>query len=434
MFAWLRGRPWPLATAWLLFLAPFFFVVYGFCNHYTASRSDVGVLVFGWEKHIPFTPSLILPYMSIDFFFGLSLFLCQHKAELHRHALRLVLAIVVSAIGFLLFPLQFTFEVPATDGFNGLLFKTLHGFDKPFNQAPSLHISLLMLLWVVYARYLPGLWSWVMHVWFTLIGVSVLTVYQHHFIDIVTGFAVGLVCLYLLPEHGWKAAPSVDRRRANQLAHRYLAGSLACLGLAYAVGGWAWLALWPAIALLLVAIGYYQLGPTVFHKVHGQYHWAARLLLAPYLAGVRLSHRHYLRRLQPWHEITPELAIGAWPANRQQLPPGTIAVLDMTGEFASPFHPAELPYLNLPVMDLTAPNPATLKAAIEFIDQHRPHGKVFVHCALGLSRSAAVAAAWLVSQGRFNDADSALRHIAALRPGVVWTDSHLHTIHAATQS
>ncbi len=432
MFNWLRGRPWPQATAWLLFLAPFFFIVYGFCNQYTASRSDVGILVYGWEKHIPFTPSLILPYMSIDFFFGLSLFLCTHKPELHRHALRLMLAIVISAIGFLLFPLQFSFDVPATgDGFNGTLFKALHGFDKPFNQAPSLHISLLMLLWVIYHRYLQGAWRWVMHIWFALIGVSVLTVYQHHFIDVVTGFIVGLMCLYVIPDHGWKTQPSADRQRANRLGHRYLAGSLICATLAYAAGGWAWLALWPGMALLLVAVGYYQLGPSVFHKIHGKHHWVSRLLLAPYLAGVRLSHRHYLRKLQPWHDITPQLAIGAWPADKQMLPPGTTAVLDLTGEFSASFHPADLPYLNLPVMDLTAPDTATLHAALQFIDRYSVTGKVFVHCALGLSRSATVAAAWLVEHGQFPDADTAFRHIANIRQGVVWQPAHLSSVASA---
>ena len=44
------------------------------------------------------------------------------------------------------------------------------GFDKPYNQAPSLHIALLVVLWVCYARYASGAWRWLLHGWFALIG------------------------------------------------------------------------------------------------------------------------------------------------------------------------------------------------------------------------------------------------------------------------
>jgi len=52
------------------------------------------------------------------------------------------------------------------------MFETLALFDKPFNQAPSLHIALMVLLWVVYLRALPQAWRWMVHGVFALIGVS----------------------------------------------------------------------------------------------------------------------------------------------------------------------------------------------------------------------------------------------------------------------
>ena len=76
--------------------------------------------------------------------------------------------------------------------FFGSLFELLGQFDKPFNQMPSLHIALMVLLWVVYLRALPRTWHWLVHGAFTLIGISVLTTWQHHFIDVPTGRGTGV--------------------------------------------------------------------------------------------------------------------------------------------------------------------------------------------------------------------------------------------------
>src|SRR5207249_862911 len=73
---------------------------------------------------------------------------------------------------------------------------------QPFNQAPSLHIALLVILWVLYARHVPRWALWLLHPWFLLVGVSVLTTYQHHFIDIPTGALLGFLCLWLWPDRG----------------------------------------------------------------------------------------------------------------------------------------------------------------------------------------------------------------------------------------
>ena len=95
---------------------------------------------------------------------------------------------------------SFGFERPDAGGVAGALFTLLMGFDKPYNQAPSLHIGLLVVLWAVYAKHLRGTAARaVLHLWFAAIGVSVLTTYQHHAIDVPTGAAVGCFALFLFP-------------------------------------------------------------------------------------------------------------------------------------------------------------------------------------------------------------------------------------------
>ena len=98
---------WKYGLIILLFLAPFFFLTYGFANDYASSLNSVPSIMFDWEKHIPLWPWTIVPYWSIDLFYGLSLLLCWNKFELKQHALRLFSAQVISITCFSLFPLKF---------------------------------------------------------------------------------------------------------------------------------------------------------------------------------------------------------------------------------------------------------------------------------------------------------------------------------------
>ena len=89
----------------------------------------------------------------------------------------------------------------------------------------------------VYAKHLRGtLARGVLHLWFAAIGVSVLTTYQHHAIDVPTGAAVGCLALFLFPLRdaagrlpGADASPGAAGRA---LARRYALGvaALALVG------------------------------------------------------------------------------------------------------------------------------------------------------------------------------------------------------------
>ena len=188
-------RPWKRAIAWLLFLGPWFFLTYGLCNQFAARLDFVPSYYAGWEQAIPFVPWMLLPYWTIDAFYAASVFLARDRAELDVLGRRLALATLISCIGFLLFPLRFAFERPEVSGFNGWLLARLLAFDKPFNQAPSLHISLLLILWVHYLGHVGAKRKWLLSAWFALIGVSVVGTFQHHMIDLYAGLIAGLLCL-----------------------------------------------------------------------------------------------------------------------------------------------------------------------------------------------------------------------------------------------
>jgi hypothetical protein len=208
-------RPWLLAALWLALLGPMFFVVYGWCNAFTSHRLDVGTFFFSWERRIPFVPAMIVPYLSIDLFFAGSFFLCRNPGALRIHALRIVLAIILSAIGFLVFPLRYGWARPAVAGWLGTLFAPLNALDQPYNLFPSLHISLRTILWRVYGpstRARPWLWG-VTGLWFALIAVSTLLIYQHHVIDLVGGYLVAQLCCAAVREKAVEKSPSALQER-----------------------------------------------------------------------------------------------------------------------------------------------------------------------------------------------------------------------------
>lgn len=152
MRRWFAQRPWKRAIAWLVLLGPLFYATYGFANWWAASRAMVPTLAFGWERGIPFLPWTIFPYWTINVFYALSLFLARDKHTMDRHALRLVTATVIAVSCFVAWPLRFSFGQPAVSGAPAVLFDALRGFDQPFNQAPSLHIALAVILWDWYRQ------------------------------------------------------------------------------------------------------------------------------------------------------------------------------------------------------------------------------------------------------------------------------------------
>ena len=423
-------KPWGRALGWLALLGPFFFATYGLATWITAQRAYVPAVVFDWERAIPFLPWTIVPYWSIDLLYGLSLFTCSDRRELDTHAKRLLTAQIVAVCCFLLFPLTFTFDRPVTDGAFGWLFQVLGLFDKPFNQAPALHIALLVILWAQFGRKVTGgAWRAALHIWFVLIGVSTLTTWQHHFIDVPTGALLGFVCLWLWPQGAPSPLASLrstaDAVR-HRLARRYALGAIAAAAVAFSIGGWGLWLLWGTVALTLVAVNYALIGPAGFQKLDGRLSPASVALLAPYLAGAYANIRTRMRGHAPWSFVADDVWIGRLPRRGELEDMGFAAVVDLTCEL--PLDPGSCSYTNLPVLDLTVPDRSTLAAAVKAIERRRAAGRTLICCALGLSRSAAAAAAWLVATGQARDAEDAALRIRTARSQIVLSDAHVAVV------
>lgn len=419
-------RPWKEALAWLAVLGPAFFLSYGFANWLAAQRAGVGAVVFDWERAIPFVAWTIVPYWSIDALYAASLFTCRTRDELRTHVARLLAAQAISVACFLAFPLRFTFERPETGGLFGPMFDLLGGFDRPFNQAPSLHVSLLLILWVRYAQAVPRAWHWLVHAWAALIGVSVLTTYQHHFIDVPTGLWAGAACLWLFPGDArerprWQ--PLAADPQCRRLALRYALGAVAVGAVSIGLGGAAlWLA-WVAGSLALVAVSYAVVGPTGFQKrADGRLTLAAWILYLPYLAGAWLNSRLWTRGRPKLNEVADGVWLGRFPASADLEAHGVRSWVDLTAEL--PARADTVAYRIAPVLDLVVPSVREIDAAVEAIAVLAPARPTLVSCALGLSRSALAVAAWALSSGRAADAEAAVRIVERARPGVVLPPAH----------
>jgi protein-tyrosine phosphatase len=435
------GRPWRRAAGWLALLAPFFYLSYGLANQLAASRAAVPSLVFGWEHHIPFWDWTIFPYWSVNVFYGLSLFIARSRHELDRHGARLLTAQCIAVACFIAFPLHFSFGQPEATGAAGLLFAALRGFDQPFNQAPSLHIALAVILWDLYRRVIHGrIARCVLHAWVLAICGSVLTTYQHHFIDIPTGALLGVLCVWAWPlerrvamARAWRWTANMQRQR---LARRYAAGAAVCGGAAAGLAGvdvplGLWL-FWPAVSLALVALNYAAFGARGFQMdARGRMAWPARWLLAPYRLAARLNGWAWTRRLPPSRELMPGVWIGSLARlSRAELAPST-SVVSLCAELQAPdaSHTHCLPWL-----DLVPATPQALKRAAAGIEAAVQRGDaVFVGCALGFSRSAAAVACWMARSGRARDVDDALAMLHRLHPQAVLGPAWQRALRQAAQ-
>ncbi|WP_346745930.1 phosphatase PAP2/dual specificity phosphatase family protein [uncultured Campylobacter sp.] len=353
----------------LVVVAAIFYASYGATNALASARANVPEIYFAWERAVPFWACSIVPYWSLNLLYALGFFLCRDGRELARYVTQLLVAQLIATLFFIVFPLQMSWEKPAVSGLSGFLFASLAAFDLPFNQAPSLHIILCVVVGAFYLRKARAVWlKAALAAWFALIGLSVLTTYQHHFIDIPTGLAAGCFVLLVRPMDGepLRFAMVAEAARykwaALYLGFAFLTLFAAILG-AKIWGAWAlWLS-WVSLSFALVACGYAFWGAGVFAKNgQGRHAAAAKALLFPYLCIARLNALFWLRGRRLSDEILPGLYLGSVKEARK-----FDAVLDCAAEFERPGG-AQI-YASLPMLDMITPGADELRRGADELER-----------------------------------------------------------------
>ena len=439
----------PLKTSLLklALVGALFYTSYGLSNRYAASLAYVPEIAFAWEHGIPFWAWTIVPYWSLNLMYAAAFFLCRDTREQNRYVARLVSAQIIATTCFMLFPLHFGWPKPPTDGLSGWLFDSLVAFDLPYNQAPSLHIALSIIVGAFYWTRFPKIRLPIL-LWQSLIALSVLTTYQHHFIDVPTGALLGWLVLWAIPQHGVspfrrpfgtqgrlktseasfceaKTSPAT-RSREIKIAMLYLAGAVLSALPSLFGGAWLWM-LWVSVSLSVVAFAYLTGNAAVFQKqADGRLSAAATILLLPYLAGVRLNMAYWLRGKAKTVRVRDDVLIGSVSGISDDLP----AVLDVCAEYPCPrYHGA---YSTLPLLDMVAPSKNDLMQAASLLETlRRQHGKVLTCCALGYGRSAAVVLTWLLVYGGCRDLAQATAELKQARPQTVLPPETAKAVEAA---
>ena len=399
-------------------LCAFFLVVYQAGLAWAAGRPAVPSFYFGWERRVPLVPAAIVPYMSVDLFFVLAPLVVRTGRELRAYAVRMATALAVAGVCFVLLPMRFAFTHPPVPGVLGWILDAFQHVDRPFNQLPSLHVATLLIAGDVFVRHTRSWRRAALLAWFGLIGVSPLLVWQHHVVDLFAGLALGLLCLQLVRDDGPR--PAFERNPV--VATCYLAGGVGALVACLCVGRPAWPLWWPTLSLLGVAAGYAVIGPAVYAKRDGRLGWGTRVLFGPTLLGQRASALWYARQGRAYDPIADRVWIGRRLSTREAAAAraaGVGAVVDLTSEFTEPAPFRSGRYLHVPTLDLTAPTPAQVDRAVAFVRRQAADTVVLIHCKAGYSRTAVVAAAYLLATGRAASAAEAIGRLREARPSLV---------------
>lgn len=189
-----------------------------------------------------------------------------------------------------------------------------------------------------------------------------------------------------------------------------------------------WLAIpcvWFTTSLALASAAYAWIGPGILGKrPDGEIPLWSLFLNGPFLvlglASMRVFHIHAPE--VRWSEVAPGLVLGRRPSSLEIAPfreLGITAILDLCAELpATRARTGREGYLSLPVLDYASPTAAQIDEAVRFIEQHRPNGRVFVHCALGRSRSATIITAWKIATGASEPLDALEQAIRSDHPPV----------------
>lgn len=372
-----------------------FTVIYNYTAWHISALPEVPSFVFDFEKYIPFIPWSIIPYMTSGLFFCLVFFFCTNKEQLKVLTQRMLFVTITAGIFFLLFPLKFSLPKPDTQNFIlGYSFHFLKTFDSPFNQAPSLHISYALIFWSVFRTLKKG--RIIVLLWLILLGISTLTTYQHHCIDIITGSLLAHISFIIFPYR----KKDVKYRNFRVANFYFLSGwifILIGLLLNQFLGSFGLILLWPA--MMSFGIGYhYQKNNIYFLKDKtGNIHWIKKIFYFPYLLMYQIFWRFFRKNKIPIEPVS-RIYISSKPDQetvKHFKADKYTFVYDLSPEIEeTSLLKEQSTYYFHPILDIGSFDPEqTQRLVTQITEQYKQlpeNGKILIHCTMGFTRSSVI--------------------------------------------
>lgn len=373
-------------------------LVFGLCYLLTNHAADMAqvqrTLALPFEHAIPFVPWMIVPYATSAPLLVWTFFRVGKGEALRVFSRRLLFSTVAASLVFALFPARFPASRVLPDNeFLQLAYGLLDASDRPYNQFPSLHIAYCLLLWIALRPTIASRTGRAaLACWLLLVGASTLFTWQHTLADVGGGLVLAAIACRAV-------RPRTATRHRIAFYYAFMA-SLALLGASLFAPAWPWLYL--AFSLLLVALAYVRRKAGFLRKRQGQHPAWIRLLFWPYLAGYAATWIAVRLRQYDRPPFTQE-AEGLWVGRRlsaaeaQRLPAGC-SIIDLSGEISETAALRGGRYQHFPLLDLHAPTRAQVRHILFAIDAERAQGHpVYLHCAMGYSRSRFIARIYLNS-------------------------------------
>lgn len=382
---------WQQRLRLLLLNALVFSLCYTSANTLAQRQGVTRTLALALDGRVPFWEWMVVPYMSSGVLFAASFALVPGRDGLRVLSQRMLLATVLACLVFVLFPLRFSGPAPTpASPVTGALFALLSVLDRPYNQCPSLHVAYGLIFWAALReRLAPGVARGLLSVWLLLMALATVFTGQHHLLDVAGGLVLGLACLCGVR----------PQRQEPWVAFYYLmgAGVLVILG----AGVWpVWLIAYGVAGLLGVGLAYARRDRRFLRKAAGCYPWRTWWLYAPYLTvywllwlAVQWRERHH----PPFCQMAERLWVGRRLSRTQarQLPT-PCTVIDLANELSETAGLRSPPYRHVPLLDLVYPEPAVIDEIVSAIHDEICAGRtVYLHCAMGYSRSRLLAQAYL---------------------------------------
>jgi membrane-associated phospholipid phosphatase len=188
------GVALPLFAVW--------FLVFAGGNFLTTCHSLRFRIHLPGEERLPFVPVAVLVYQSLVGLFVMVPFVLRVK-QIRRLAATLLAVILVAGVGFLLVPSDLAFPPIGDTGAWEKTVRVSKELALPHSLVPSLHVAMSVCCVAVYAPR-AGRWGSVtLWGWASAIALSTLLFHQHHLIDVLTGWALGRVGVYLIYERSY---------------------------------------------------------------------------------------------------------------------------------------------------------------------------------------------------------------------------------------